>query len=60
MRKLLITLILASAALAPSAATPQDACSMLNGAVIIAQDDANTYLGKIALPYDSDSIFNEY
>lgn len=33
---------------------------MLDGAVIIAQDDANTYLGKITSPYDSDSIFNEY
>ena len=33
---------------------------ILRGAKIIAQDDKNTYLGKLANAYDSDSIFNEY
>jgi hypothetical protein len=37
-----------------------DLCAALNGAKIIAQDSENTYLGKIASKYDSDSIFNEY
>ncbi|MEQ9287240.1 MAG: hypothetical protein RIG77_10050 [Cyclobacteriaceae bacterium] len=33
---------------------------MLNGASIIAQDDENTYLGKISNKYDSESILNKY
>jgi len=37
-----------------------DAVNVLNGAKIFAQDDKNTYLGKIASEYDSESIFNEY
>ncbi len=32
----------------------------LKGAKIFAQDDKNTYLGKIASEYGSESIFNEY
>lgn len=43
-----------------SSANSQDLCSALNGATLIAQDDSNTFLGKIASPYSSDSIFNEY
>ena len=33
---------------------------ILRGTRIVAQDDKNTYLGKLANEYDSDSIFNEY
>lgn len=60
MYKFAITVILALTTLVPWPANSQNVCSLLNGAVIIAQDDANTYLGKIASQYDSDSIFNEY
>jgi hypothetical protein len=38
----------------------QDVCSILNGAVIVAQDSNNTVLGKITNSFDSDSIFNEF
>ena len=38
----------------------EEVCDLLNGAVIVAQDDENTYLGKIATSFDSDSIFNDY
>jgi hypothetical protein len=41
------------------AQTPQ-VCAFLAGAKLVAQDDSNTYLGKIANSYDKDSIFNEY
>jgi hypothetical protein len=34
--------------------------ALLTGAKIIAQDDENTYLGKIASEFDGDSIFNEF
>jgi len=37
-----------------------DLISLLNGASIIAQDNENTYLGKISSQYNSESIFNEY
>lgn len=37
-----------------------DICFIVNGANIIAQDNKNTYLGKITNSYKSDSIFNEY
>lgn len=36
------------------------AISELNGSSVIAQDEKNTFLGKIANEYDSESIFNEY
>ncbi|MCE3047491.1 hypothetical protein [Helicobacter kayseriensis] len=36
-----------------------DLCYLLEGASIIAQDDENTYLGKIENSLSSDSIFNE-
>lgn len=32
----------------------------LRGATIIAQDDENSYLGKLTNEFDSDSIFNEF
>ena len=38
----------------------EEVCGLVNGSVLIAQDSKNTYLGKIASPYQSDSIFNEY
>jgi len=41
-------------------ANAQDVCAFLNGAVIIAQDSGNTYLGKITSSFDSESIFNEF
>lgn len=60
----LITLVAAALFLAnPFAVDAQDfsqLATLLNGSKIIAQDDANTYLGKIASEYDSESIFNEY
>jgi hypothetical protein len=46
-----------------SAATPviaEDVCNIVKDAVIIAQDDQNTFLGKITNSYDSKSIFNEF
>ncbi|MDP2153266.1 MAG: hypothetical protein Q8J66_06370 [Methylotenera sp.] len=41
-------------------ANAKEVCDTVKGAVLVAQDDKNTYLGKITNPYDSDSIFNEY
>lgn len=38
----------------------EEVCDILNGAVIIAQDSSNTFLGKVASSYDSQSIFNEF
>jgi hypothetical protein len=38
----------------------EEVCDIVRGSVLIAQDDKNTYLGKIVNSYDSDSIFNEY
>lgn len=38
----------------------EEVCEVVKGAVLIAQDGQNTYLGKIANSYDSESIFNEY
>jgi hypothetical protein len=37
-----------------------DLCAIVDGAQLIAQDNENTYLGRIANQYDSESIFNEY
>lgn len=48
------------AALYAMTASAQDVCQVVKGAVLIAQDDQNTYLGRIASSYDSESIFNEY
>jgi hypothetical protein len=38
----------------------EEVCDIVNGAVLIAQDDKNTYLGKVTSAYNSESIFNEY
>lgn len=38
----------------------EEVCGLVNGSVLIAQDNQNTYLGKIVNSYQSDSIFNEY
>lgn len=37
-----------------------DVCTKLAGATVIAQDDENTLLGKIASSFDGKSIFNEF
>jgi hypothetical protein len=52
--------ILAMLMTLPALASAQDVCSALDGAIIIAQDPQNTYLGRISSSYDSESIFNEY
>lgn len=38
----------------------EEVCDILRGASIIAQDDENTFLGKITNSFDSKSIFNEF
>ena len=43
-----------------SCANAEEVCDIVRGAVLIAQDDKNTYIGKITNSYDSDSIFNDY
>lgn len=43
-----------------SAVNAEEVCDIVRGATLIAQDDKNTYLGKITNSFDSDSIFNEY
>jgi hypothetical protein len=48
------------ALLAVPSADAEETCEVVRGAKIIAQDDENTYLGKVTNRYDSDSIFNEY
>lgn len=35
-------------------------CEIVKNTSLIAQDEKNTYLGKISSSYDSDSIFNEF
>lgn len=55
---LVLLLIIVGSGLRPAHA--QDACSTLNGSVIIAQDSANTLLGRITSAFDSNSIFNEF
>lgn len=57
MQKAALALMLATA-VAPVVAN--DVCEVVRDAVLLAQDDKNTYLGKITNPYDSESIFNEY
>jgi len=41
-------------------ATAEEVCDIVRGAVIIAQDGNNTFLGKITNSFDSQSIFNEF
>lgn len=38
----------------------EEVCDLLEGAVIIAQDSSNTFLGTVNNSYDSQSIFNEF
>lgn len=58
-RNILASLVLAFAISAPAQAA-EELCSIVSSAVLVAQDDENTYLGKITNSYDSESIFNEY
>ena len=41
-------------------AIAEELCSVVSGAVVIAQDSKNTFLGKITNSFDSQSIFNEF
>lgn len=62
-RAFAVTLFASLVVMAPCFVTAQDfseLVTLLNGAKIIAQDDDNTYLGKLASEYNSESIFNEY
>lgn len=56
MRGFLVLLAFAVA----SSAHGEQLCDIVKGAVLIAQDDKNTFIGKITNSYDSQSIFNEY
>lgn len=56
----LLPLTLTVLCLASTAAQGEEVCNIVKGAVLIAQDDKNTFLGKITNSYDSESIFNEY
>lgn len=47
-------------AMSGTAAPAEELCDAVRGAVVIAQDDRSTMLGKITADYDSQSIFNEY
>lgn len=38
----------------------EEVCDIVKDAVIIAQDEQNTFLGKITSSHDSKSIFNEF
>jgi hypothetical protein len=44
----------------PEITSSQDVCSIVQGALIIAQDDKDTFLGKITNAFASDSIFNDF
>ena len=44
----------------PTTSHSSELCDVLRGAVLIAQDDRNTFLGSIESEHDSDSIFNDY
>ena len=57
--KFIATIVLFFSLLVPQV-NAEEVCEAVKGAVLIAQDDKNTYLGKITNPYDSESIFNEY
>lgn len=45
-------------AFTPALMHGQDACAVLAGGRVVAED--GTYLGKLASTYDRESIFNEY
>jgi len=55
--KIIIAVIFLACAAQPSSAQLAD---KLTGASIIAQDDKNTFLGKIDNEFAKDSIFNEF
>ena len=38
----------------------EEICDIVDGAVLIAQDDEDTFLGKFTNKYDTESIFNDY
>ena len=57
--KPIFSLVLALIFSSPNAIA-EEVCDIVKGAVLIAQDDKNTFLGKITSAYDSESIFNEY
>lgn len=58
MKSLFIAAVVA--ACLPAWAFAEGVCIVLKDAKVIGQDDAHTYLGKVANKYDADSIFNEY
>lgn len=58
--KQVVKVIALSICLCVKAAGAEEVCNVLNGAVIIAQDSSNTFLGKVASSFDSQSIFNEF
>ncbi len=56
MKTLPVILLLLSA----TPAVANDFCAIVDGSMIVAQDNKKTYLGKIANSFDSESIFNEF
>ncbi|UCV09598.1 hypothetical protein [Dechloromonas denitrificans] len=61
MRTFFALFLLVTAQLFPvSGFAGEEVCSIVTGAVIIAQNDENTFLGKVTNTYDSKSIFNDY
>lgn len=64
-RKNIIVAVLAAAcfllaASATFARADTSVCLTLRGAAIVAQDDENTFLGRVTNKYNSDSVFNEF
>jgi hypothetical protein len=57
--RIVVVIWIACQVIVPATAA-EELCTMVDGTFVIAQDDENTYLGKITNGYDSDSIFNEY
>jgi hypothetical protein len=55
----ILTLICLLFTLAQNASS-EEVCDIVSGSILIAQDDKNTYLGKISSASDLESIFNEY
>jgi len=53
-------LVLLLLAMVTGSARAEEVCDLLKGASILAQDDKNTFLGKVTNSYDSQSIFNEF
>lgn len=45
---------------APAITLAQDLCASVSGATLLAQDQQNTYLGKLTASTDADSVLNEY